>query len=188
MRYAKPRWMLYAIIGACIGIFESARATEIEYMWSQGGFNGGGEVTGSFIVNDSTPTQTGFLGQEALVSFQAHWSGNIYSQPFDWGLADVSLSSGSQFTWDPQDNVLLQMALQMNGPVFYDAFIPLIEDLRPGAVDPAGYDIPQYYGTGPLSSTIGVVPDGGNALLLLGLALPVLFLSRERRFLGENRA
>lgn len=186
MRYAKPGWMLCAIVGACVGIIGSARAQDVLFTWSDGPWTGGGEITGSLIVNDSFPyppgSQTGFVGNNALVSFQAHWTGNLYSQPYDWTLAGI-LASDSQFVWDVQHNALNEMQLYPGGAANVVEYTPelYIEDDRPGAIDPPGFQIPQYEELGTFSSTTEVLPEPGITQMFLGLAVPVLLLRPQIR-------
>lgn len=189
MRHANPGWVLCTIIAACIGIIESARAQDVLYTWSQGGWNGGGEVTGSFIINDNFPTVDGLTGANALVSFQAQWSGNLYSQPYAWTLADIQRAP-SYITWGIPNNVLLDMQIEPGvGPVVYDPFdFPaVIADYRPGSIDPPGQSEPYIYSTEGLTSSIVVLPEPGVARMFLLVALPVLLLRRWRRFFGQNQ-
>jgi len=189
MRHAKPGWTLWAIIAACLAMIESARGQEVLFTWSQGGWNGGGEVTGSFIINDNAPSLDGLTGANALVSFQAQWSGNIYSQPYTWTLADIQ-TSPSQITWGIGNNSLIDMQIEPGvGPVEYEPFDspPVIEDGRAGAIDPPGQEGPFIYSTEGIISTTMVLPEPGIAQMFLGLALTVLLLRGWRRFFGQNQ-
>jgi len=115
---------------------------------------------------------------EALTSFSAHWSGNIYSQPYNWDLASVSPNA---FAFSIDSDQLIGMTL--GGDVYYDPALPLIWDFRPTAVNISPDDrfAGQYYGTGPFILT-PAIPEPNNTLLLLGIVLSFLFgFARKRR-------
>ena len=178
MSNSKSRRVIAAIAVACMSVIESAHAIEIQYTFSQEGWLGGGEVTGNFIIDENHPTQTGLLGSEALISFQAHWSGNTYTQPFDWRPDNVSI------VWAPQNHELVDMELgsvtTLGVIPFYSPFVGLIWDERLGHIDPPTGEEGRYRTGEGLVSSIEAVPDGGNTFMLLGLALPVLFLTKCR--------
>jgi hypothetical protein len=116
---------------------------------------------------------------EALTSFSAHWSGNIYSQPYDWGLASVS---PSDFAFSIDSEQILGMTL--GGDVYYDPSLPLIWDFRPTAVNisPDPRFPGQYYGTGPFILTATAIPEPNDTFLLLAIVLSFLFgFARRRR-------
>jgi hypothetical protein len=153
-------------------------AGAVPFTFSQGGWPGGGEITGNFDINFDYPTATpGVLYVEALTSFDAHWSGNIYTQPYDWGLSDVN--NDFVFEMDTQSIIVMTIGGLGADSVYYDATLPLIWDDRPSHIDinPDG-DSGRYRSTAPL--VVNQVPDNDSTLLLLGSALVSLFVVRTR--------
>lgn len=172
--------LICAVIIVCFGIRECARATEIQYSFERGGWTGGGDLTGSFVINENYPTQTGFLGNQALISFHAHWSGNIYTQPFNWGLKDVG-AFGTGFAWNVQTQSLFSMSMGTvaTNSVWCDPFLPLLWDQRPGHIDANPDEEGRYSTTAPFITSIEVVPDGGNTIGLLAIPVALFALARS---------
>jgi hypothetical protein len=80
----------WVVVGLLVCAFVPKSAFAISYTFSEGNWPGGGEITGSFDIDlDHSTVTPGFLYTDALNSFSAHWSGNIYSQPYDWDLSQV---------------------------------------------------------------------------------------------------
>jgi hypothetical protein len=166
-----------------IGLLAVALITQpalaVPFTFSQAGWPGGGEITGAFNIDFNHSTVSpGTLYVEALTSFSAHWSGNIYSQPYDWGLASVS---PSDFAFSIDSGQLLSMTL--GGDVYYDPTLPLIWDFRPTAVNisPDPRFPGQYYGTGPFILTPAPVPEPSDTFLLLSMVLLLFGFARRRR-------
>jgi len=172
-------------IGLLAAFFGAASARATSFTFSQGGWTGGGEITGSFDIDLTVPTP--FLDSlyvTALTSFQAHWSGNIYTQPFDWGLSDVN--GDFQFSRDRENIVTMTIGEFAGSPVYYDATLPLIWDFRPSAIDanPIG-DFGRYRSTE--SIVLNRVPDNSPSILLLGLALSCLVVFDRINSLCKRR-
>jgi hypothetical protein len=156
-------------------------ALAVPFTFSEAGWPGGGEITGSFDIDFNHSTLSpGTLYADALTSFSAHWSGSIYSQPFDWDLASVSPST---FAFSIGSDQLIDMTL--DGDVYYDSTLPLVWDFRPTAINilPEPRPSAQYYGTGPFILTpADRVPDANNTFLLLGMVVLFFFgFTRGRR-------
>lgn len=173
------------LVGLITLISSPANAIEYECDFSQSGWIGGGEITGSFVIDNSVPTQTGLLGQNALLTFQAHWTGNTYTQPFDWGIND--LHQGLALVWDPNQLAVVDLVLGetigMDIVPYYDAFNEdggLIWDDRSGHVDPGTGELDRYRTMDPLIASVRAVPDGGNTLVLLAFVLPLLALAKVK--------
>jgi hypothetical protein len=163
-------------IGLLALALTAIQAGAVPFTFSQGGWPGGGEITGSFDLNFDCPTPTpGILYVDALTDFSAHWSGNLYTQPYDWSLTDVN----NDFVFGIGGEAIIVMTLGGVGPdsVYYDATLPLIWDDRPSHIDinPDG-DYGRYRSTAPL--VVNQVPDENSTLLLLGSALISLVIMR----------
>jgi len=168
----------FASVGLLFLTLTVSSAFAVPYRFSQAGWPGGGEITGTFDIDLDYPTlNPGNLYVEALTSFDCHWTGNIYSQPYDWSLNQVF----NDFLFDIGSQSIVSMRVgDFSDPnsAFYDATLPLIWDFRQTAIDidPLG-DSGRYRCTGPLFVTR--VPDENSTALLLGLALVSLFIIRR---------
>lgn len=171
MRKVIVRISTGAVILAFLGIVQTASA--ISYRFWQTGWAGGGVLTGSFTLDESaSPGAPGLIGDWALTSFQAHWSGDANTQPYDWGIN----SHFEIFVWSIDRHHILDMILGMPGdPVYCDTSLRVFWDWRstsipnwpPGDPDPYMYRI-EYQANGLQGQ---VVPDGGSSALLLGIVL-----------------
>jgi hypothetical protein len=164
------KWVAVCLL---ICAFAPKSAYAIPYTFSEGNWPGGGEITGGFDIDlDYSTVTPGLLYADALTSFSAHWSGNIYSQPYDWDLRQVS---SVYFLFSLSDGRTFDMVL--GGDVQYDSDVHLVWDFRPTAtVIGPDSTLAQYYGTGPLVfSRANSVPDAAPTAPLLVVALVALF-------------
>lgn len=95
-RLSKP-WL--AAIALCIGITwaASAGATAITYHFTEGGFDDGATVTGTFTGADlnSDGELTYAIGPDELTAFSMQFSGNSLVPAFSLGLSDLG-----GFVWE----------------------------------------------------------------------------------------
>ena len=132
---------MFAVILTFIGVVLSASG--IAYRFWEVGWPGGGTLTGSFQIDESYSSDV-LLGQSALISFQAHWSGDPNSQAYDWGINDLR----EPFVWDRETHQLVDMTLGANfGPVYCDPYLKVLWDYRSSSIPnwPPGDPYPYMY-------------------------------------------
>ncbi|HWC61202.1 MAG TPA: VPDSG-CTERM sorting domain-containing protein [Verrucomicrobiae bacterium] len=174
MKSALRHLCLFLMSVVLLGSIQSASA--IAYRFWQSQWDGGGTLSGTLEIDESmaNPPGTPFEGSWALITFHAHWSGNDYSQPYDWGIDDVS--EGPGFMWNIERHFISGLELGQFGSVYYDSRI--LWDARPTCIPnfPPFSDVQYEYRTASSEGLHGeVVPDSGSTLLLLGIALIALF-------------
>jgi hypothetical protein len=95
----------------------------------------------------------------SLNSFQAHWSGDAHSDPYDWDIGDVG---GVNFAWNIETHSFLSFAVGDGPPDIAYIDGPAFLDRRSGDL---------YYITAGHVIQAEAVPDNSPTLMLLGIAL-----------------
>lgn len=159
----------YFRLGAAVVAFftavEVAPATPTAYRFWEEGWPDGGMLSGILEIDETmtSPDFPNICYYNAVTSFEAHWSGNAISKPYDWiGAGHV----GSAFVWYVPTHRVDTMAIDTTGPgmVFVDGSI-LVDYRNVGETG-----LPYWVMSSDAVHT-QPVPDGGPTLLFLGIAL-----------------
>jgi hypothetical protein len=162
---ATMRVHLCLMIIALFGMIQSASAVAYNFsqLWDSGGL-----LTGRLEIDESKsyPGLPDICYYNAVTDFNMHWSGNAYSDPFDW-VGQDSLTS-IFFVWSIPTHSISSLGTKESLPIFVSGSI--LADYRGG-----------LYWSQTTHPLVGqVVPDGGSTLMFLGIALPCLALLRRR--------
>jgi len=169
---------LSAAIIAFFTAVQVAPATPTAYRFWEEGWPDGGILSGTLEIDETMTSKDlpDICYYNAVTSFEAHWSGNAISQPYDWIGPDHLV--GIFFVWYVPTHQVESLGIDTAGPgiVYVDGSI--LVDYRNEAYGGSLYWV---MSSDPVHTQ--AVPDGGSTLLFLGIALVCFapFLPRQNR-------